>query len=1398
MAESQKEYFIGLDIGTGSVGWAVTDTEYHILRAKGKDMWGARLFDEAKPAAERRMNRISRRRREREKARIGILKELLAPEIMKVDPGFFHRLDESKFYADDRTGENAGQKYAIFAKGSTGETEYTDVDYYKQYPTIFHLRDELTKSPDKHDVRLVYLALLNMFKHRGHFLNDSLGTDEDGFSFADGWKELMSSYEELLSMDDSEPSSAFPENIDAAQLKEILLSKDQSKSKILEECAAYLGVAKRNKPEYAILKLVVGLTGEMKAIFGEKEEEETEGPKGICFRKSSFEEDFEALTKMLSEEELAVILAAKAVHDALLLDSIKGSSNYICEARVKAYEEHQKDLQLLKKTIRRLAPQEYDGLFREIGDGSYSAYVGSTCTGKGKKIRRNITNHKTGVNNSEPDALYARIKGVLKNFAQDKDAAEILARIEQEKFLQKQLTSANGIIPNQLYVREMKKILENAETYIPYLKTKDETGLTVSEKILKTFSFQIPYYVGPVGKLNDGAKNKWAVRTSGEKITPWNFDDIIDHKATSQAFIENLIRHCTYLSDEKVLPKRSLLYEKFMVLNELNNLKIAGEKISVELKQKIYNELYMQGKPVTRKKLYEFLVSNGAIKRGEGDLISGIDQDLKNYLSSIGKFNGVFEQPYLDRAHTRMIEDIILLGTIYGDSKRMFRERVKEKYGEGSGAACTLSEAQLKRVCGFKFADWGRCSREFLEMEGGSKKDGVIRPLITAMWETNDNLMQLLAEGDYTYTEVLREKTKRAEKKLSEWTFEDLEGRYLSAPVKRMVWQTVRILQEIEEVMGYAPKRIFVEMTRGDGEKGKRTVSRKNKLLDLYRKSMLKDKEEWIREISNREEGEFRIQKLYLYYMQMGRCMYSGEKIDLERLMDDSLYDRDHIYPRHFVKDDSIENNLVLVNRSKNARKSDDYPIGAEIQRKQGAFWKSLLDSGLITKKKYDRLTRVTEFTPEEKADFIQRQLVETGQGTKAVTEILQEAVGDTDIVFCKASLVSEFRKKYEIFKARSVNDLHHAQDAYLNIVVGNVYYVKFTKNPINFMRQAEKNTNDKRYKYHLDKMFDYTVVRSDECAWINEEGGKNNTIGTVKRQVFRTSPLISRRSYITTGGITKKETIYRVGDAVEGAYYPLKTSDRRLTDVKRYGGKRDIRTAAYTLISYLEAGKEIRSLEAIPSFLMVGRRPNEAKMLKYVERIVQRDSKKVCSNFRILIPVIQFNALMKIDGYYYYIAGRTNNNIILHNAVPVYLSNRENGYIKKLEKAQTMNQFSEIDSEGNLVITKEKNRQIFESIIKKIDTPLFSSRKGTLKKSLDKGKKEFDNLSINEQVNVIVQILLAFAANTNPVDLSGLKQGKRAAVMTIGKRINSLKECELINQSITGLFEKRINLLNV
>ena len=85
-----KRFYLGMDIGTNSVGMACTDEAYHLLRAKGQDCWTVRLFEEGQTAAKRRTFRTMRRRLARRRQRIMWLQDLFAP-FMK-DELFFIRL----------------------------------------------------------------------------------------------------------------------------------------------------------------------------------------------------------------------------------------------------------------------------------------------------------------------------------------------------------------------------------------------------------------------------------------------------------------------------------------------------------------------------------------------------------------------------------------------------------------------------------------------------------------------------------------------------------------------------------------------------------------------------------------------------------------------------------------------------------------------------------------------------------------------------------------------------------------------------------------------------------------------------------------------------------------------------------------------------------------------------------------------------------------------------------------------------------------------------------------------------------------------------------------------------------------------------------------------------------
>lgn len=154
----------------------------------------------------------------------------------------------------------------------------------------------------------------------------------------------------------------------------------------------------------------------------------------------------------------------------------------------------------------------------------------------------------------------------------DPEDQKMRERIENATFMPKQITKDNGVIPMQIHRAELVAILKNAEAYLSFLQEKDEEGMTVSEKILAIFDYRIPYYVGP---LNQHSNKAWIVRQTG-KIYPWNFHQKVDIEASAEAFIQNLTSKCTYLPQEDVLPKQSILYSRYMVLNELNNLKING------------------------------------------------------------------------------------------------------------------------------------------------------------------------------------------------------------------------------------------------------------------------------------------------------------------------------------------------------------------------------------------------------------------------------------------------------------------------------------------------------------------------------------------------------------------------------------------------------------------------------------------------------------------------------------------------------------------------------------------------------------------------------------------------------------------------------------------------------
>ena len=532
-----QEYYMGLDMGTGSLGWAITDTDYHILRRHGKALWGVRLFESALTAEERRSFRIARRRLDRRNWRIQILQELFSEEISKVDLGFFQRMKESKYYPEDKkdiNGKCPELPYALFV-----DKNYTDKEYHREYPTIYHLRKMLMETEEMPDIRLVYLGLHHMMKHRGHFLlsGDISKIKEFKGTFLQ-LEENLKKEELNWTLELSDDEIQFIENT----LKDRMHTKSVKKSRLIKQLNA------KTTCEKAILNLISGGSVKLSDIFENSELDGCENPK-ISFSDTGYD-DYIGTVEADLVEQYYIIESAKAVYDWSVLVEILGDSSSISEAKVKLYEKHKADLRYLKKIVRKYLPLEYKHIFIDTEEklNNYVAYIGMTK----KNGKKNDLQSKKCSKEEFYDFLK---KNVIKKISDQEVVSYLEKELEQGTFLPKQVNKENSVIPYQVHMYELRKILDNLSGKSSFMQEN-------KEKILQLFEFRIPYYVGPLGRNEEGTEGKftWAVRKNNEKIYPWNFKDVIDIEESAEKFIRRMTNKCTYMLGEDVLPKDCLLY----------------------------------------------------------------------------------------------------------------------------------------------------------------------------------------------------------------------------------------------------------------------------------------------------------------------------------------------------------------------------------------------------------------------------------------------------------------------------------------------------------------------------------------------------------------------------------------------------------------------------------------------------------------------------------------------------------------------------------------------------------------------------------------------------------------------------------------------------------------------
>ncbi|MBR6669873.1 MAG: type II CRISPR RNA-guided endonuclease Cas9 [Ruminococcus sp.] len=1393
---ANEKILLGLDIGSNSVGWAVTDEKYNLRKFKNNLMWGVHLFDEAQQSAERRSFRTTRRRLDRRQQRINLLQELFKKEILKVDKGFFLRLKESALLPED--SEN--RKNNIFFD----DENYGDKEYFNEYPTIHHLIVELMNNDSSHDIRLVYYACAYILTHRGHFL---LPVDKDSIDNITDFKPIYNVF--YSSLTELTEAPAFDANADimADVLKKRISSTEKDRE--LKERLFSGKVPKSDEDTIRydqLTKVISGGTVKLSDLFLKEDYKELD-KNSVCVKNADFSDVIDMLTGQIDKLHLALLINIKALYDWSLLvdiineDTIKyekeGYEKTISLCKVAKYDRHKIDLKELKYFARTyLSKSNYNEIFRIAGDkANYASYVYNRQNVIDRKVDSKFSHNDPSHDRKSQVAFCKFLKSYITKITpsdNDKDRFEELKKkCEDGELCPKQVTTDNRVIPYQLYYAELKKILKNACKYLPFLNEKDEYG-TIAEKVLKIMEFRIPYYAGPLVS-SEKSKNAWLVRKAEGKIYPWNFHNIIDEDASENEFIRRMTCKCTYLAGEDVLPKYSLLYSKFMVLNEINNIKVNGEPISVELKQRLYENKFVDSKAkVTKKRLKEYFTATG--KYSEEVEVTGVDDTIKSSLRSYHDFKVLIESGVLKEYD---VEKIIERITVTTDVKRL-KKWLNDNYSN-------LSSDDIKFITKLKYNDYGRLSRVLLEeILPIDAKTGEIpedKNIITKLWETNDNLMQLLS-STHGYTNAIEQYNNdyydqhNDEKSISQ----RLKNMYIPTAVRRSITRTLDIITELKTILKKAPDKIFIEMSRGEGDtpKGSRTKSRRDQITEHLEKSNDDNIDELMTNLRKSDDDKLRSEKVFLYFMQLGKCAYTEKAINFEDLDDNSKWNIDHIWPQAKIKDDSLDNK-VLVDSVVNGEKKDNM-LKPEIREKMSGFWHVLYKKNMMSEKKYQRLMRNTPFTEEELSGFIARQLVETRQSTKAIATILKEIFPESEIVYVKAGIVSEFRQEMDMLKCREINDLHHAKDAYLNIVMGNVYNTKFTKDPLNFVKSGERYSM-KLFKKNQDGeengLLAGIVQRGDTIAW-----DPKSSFDIVRKMMSKNSIRYVRYTYKRKGGLFNQ-----MPERKKEGLVPRKNG----LDTEKYGGYNN-KTASFFSIVKVDKEIVIIPIDLIDSHLFMIDE-SRAKEIAFAALQEFYPSKKLLSLTadKIVFPlkrkIIKINTMIEIDGYRVNICSKDSKGkyISVSSAVPLIFDNNQNLYIKKLESFKKKHDSDKNYKVNNYSgITESANIELYDHITEKCLNPPFNkwAKFEEAGKILKEGKSKFVVQDITTQVLSLLKLLtLLKTGRSANCDLSF--SGGVANFNTV--RFNSTLDLKknnsvyIIDQSPTGLFEKKsVNLLKL
>ena len=518
--------------------------------------------------------------------------------------------------------------------------------------------------------------------------------------------------------------------------------------------------------------------------------------------------------------------------------------------------------------------------------------------------------------------------------------------------------------------------------------------------------------------------------------------------------------------------------------------------------------------------------------------------------------------------------------------------------------------------------------------------------------------------------------------------------------------------------------------------------------------------------------------------------------IDIDNL---SNYDIDHILPQAFIKDDSLDNR-VLVSRAVNNSKSDNVPVkmfgsnsmpdqvlGAKTIR---GFWQRLSENNLISKKKYRNLTTnpgtIGKYTKE---GFVKRQLVETSQVVKLVSTILTEKYQneDTKIIEIKAALTHQFREKFGFIKLRNLNDFHHGFDAYIVNIIGLYLYKRYPKLRSYFVYNDFKKLGDNAIK----NLKTFNFLGDIENKNLIEYDGQ---IVMDKQDVFKHL----ERAYMAKIVPVSKEVYTNENNMFKQTVFPASTaSSKKLIRIKNdkpvdiYGGYTSNNDAYLAIVKqkdkYQVVGVPMRSLsklqqaerEGNQEYLEVLKEELTPQFIQVKKNRKTGEVTKKVKKFDIVLGKVSFGQLV-VDGDQKFTLGSST---YKYNASQLTLSKKSIDILARIGEKEN---------------TDEELENVYVDILDKVNKYYALYDINKFRERLNSGFDLFKELNIEEKEDVLSNMLDGLHANATFGNLKKIKVSTPFGQLQVPTGIKLSRNAELIYQSPTGLIERRVKLKNL